>query len=522
MIRELLIRGGPENERTDEDTGEIDNLIRELLIRGGPENERIACEIQEQRYGLPPGTVGLQVQRVPCDELFGGNQEGYMLRTGVRDDRARIDPLGDADVFKRKGYGAEGVTDEDVRTMMEKLLEKRAHSRKSSDGSVVSNADSGEFHVGKKDEISSTYDIVEENSIAYEKFKEKFEKKVVGSKEIPEVGFDEDENNPNEKKAKGKPLKDYPDVKKSFTLMDCANPQKDEAPHEDLQRPLGTVCGEVRVSEDRKLVKIPNVSDGMFDVEKGKEDRGVSTSDSGSEKTTDTLKSEAPNTDTKKPVEAKTADDSNKSHGMSETKDTTETGDMKKCEGTDAEKTGHTMDTDKTLETDHKMKMEKKESEHIPEKETREIDDSSATTVGSSPEERSRVNIRTEEKVEKKIPSAETQGIKDSKESDAKLRSKAKDTSEKPGGQRGRNDASSRDKDGRGATKQLHETDSRNASLMKEMQIFPQPSGGKMSDVRDNSFRLVGYPIAGTRLVTISFPSGAVQVSSSESNVWQT
>ena len=28
LIRELLIRGGPENERTDEDTGEIDNLIR--------------------------------------------------------------------------------------------------------------------------------------------------------------------------------------------------------------------------------------------------------------------------------------------------------------------------------------------------------------------------------------------------------------------------------------------------------------------------------------------------------------
>ena len=581
----------------------IDSLIRELLIKGGSENERIVCEIIEQRHGKPPGTV--HIRRGPSDELFTGGDEGSMMRllgglagirpdhdelftggfegfmrrmrlleglagqvpdiddlftggdkgsmmrrlrgglAGIRPDddelftggfegfmrRTRLleglagiisDDDGEAeDVIKRRIFPGRGRKLDEA--MIERFKKKREHSgNSSSGGSVISNADAGELRTGKKDEIYETFDIVEENSISYEKLKETLGKKKTGGKEIPAVGFDEeDENNPNERRTKGKPLKDFPDVKKSFTVKDCANPQKDdESPGEDLEQPSSIVTEEVTLFEDKKLVDHPYASDDMLDVGNRKDHCGVDSEErtdcSGNEKTSDKLKAEEPNTARKKVEDTRKADDSNNSHGMWGAQDTKETGDIKEARGKDPKHIGQTMDADETREiweTDLKKELEKKETEDIKEhKEMRETEDGDASSEKSNPDEgRVRIDSRTEGRVDEKILSVEPQSSDE--ESDDKRKAKTKDTSDTLKEQEGRNDANIGDRNG--AKKQTQDTDSSIASITEETQCFPQPVGGEMSDITDNQFHLAGYPHAGTRQVTISFPSGAVQVSSS-------
>ncbi len=76
-------------------------------------------------------------------------------------------------------------------------------------------------HTCARDVTSGSIDVVEEHSIGLSKYKG-FDRKVSKVKEepIPEICIDEDIESPEYRRFKGKPLKDYPDVKKSFTLDD--------------------------------------------------------------------------------------------------------------------------------------------------------------------------------------------------------------------------------------------------------------------------------------------------------------
>ena len=198
-------------------------LIQELIEAGGSENAKLVQELldKEEGYHGDHGTGSLDLEEI--------------LAMGAKDQRKHLAQC-DQGLMKLLSMGK--YASASTRAHLEELLElrrkisadptgrihemlKRSESPAAS-GTILPAVDANEMLISEKDAILRSFKVVEENTIMFGKMKEEYEKRLAEHKKkaIPEIVVDEDGDS-EERRIKGKPLKDYPDVKKSFTGKDA-------------------------------------------------------------------------------------------------------------------------------------------------------------------------------------------------------------------------------------------------------------------------------------------------------------